>query len=310
MDICTINDLREALTAPEQHFCTLDNVRAELTTLSRTTHFAECVVTSHDHKMMLYVPITPRAMELALGANRALYATRGSRLRRMIILRAEMICRSKSERRCSVIVEDITELTPFRDALNGNNSLSLRDGIRELGTQLSFYNISHNNLTINNLMVDRNGIVHPIRQYYTTTGIGGDSESLKQILADVESLLPRGCVCEDMSCYRVERDRRERLNENRQMFRTARGIGYKDERGEVVIPDIYSWATDFYEGRAIVANNHNKFGVIDRNGNEIVPTIYDHIEFNRTTCGFKAYRDNLMAEFSYSAEQITPWEEI
>lgn len=259
---------------------------------------------------MLYAPITPRAMELALGANKALYPTRGSNLRTMMILRAEMMCHSTTERRCSVIVEDITKLTPLKRALNADNSLMLAEGIRELEALLKFHNISHNNLTINNLMVDIHDNVCPIRQYYTTTDRGGDNVALSHILAEIESLSPSYCAREDFGSYRVEQIQQEPLNENRRLFRTSHGMGYKDEEGKVVIEDKYSWATEFYEGRAVVGNDRNKFGVIDRNGNEIVPIIYDHIEFNRTTCGIRAYRNDLMAEFNYSGEQTTEWKMV
>lgn len=307
MDICTINDFREALAAPEHHFRTLDGIKSDLTTLCRTTHFAECRVTYRNHDAMLYVPITPRAMEFALCANKSLYPTRGSNLCPMMILCAEMTCHSTTNQSCSVIVEDITKLTPLKRAMTAANSIILAEGIRELEALLKFYDISHNNLTIENLMIDIYGKVYPIRQYYTTSGCGGDNMALSRTLAEIESLAPCGCAGEDLSSYRVEQIKAERLNESRRLFRTSQGMGYKDEGGKVVIEAKYSWATEFYEGRAIVGNDRNKFGVIDRNGNAIVPIIYDHIEFNRTTCGIRAYIDNRMAEFNYSGEQTSEW---
>lgn len=309
MDICTVNDFREALAAPEQHFRTINSdIKADLTTLCCTTHFAECKVLHREHELMLYAPITSRAMKLARRAQKALMTAFESHLRTMMILRSEMKCHSKMDQECPIIVEDISGLTPLDKGLNLSKILNFKSGIEELAAMLKYYDISHNNLTTGNILFDDNGRLYPIRQYYTTMGFGGDNLAFGEILTEIMSHIPKKRNnIEELFKYDTKRLKKAHIVENRQIFNTERGLGYKNERGKVVIEDIYSWATDFYEGRAVIGKN-NKFGVIDRDGKEILPLIYDHIDYDRTTCGFKVLLDKQVAEFNYSGEQITEWE--
>lgn len=51
--------------------------------------------------------------------------------------------------------------------------------------------------------------------------------------------------------------------------------GFIDESGNVVIPTIYEWASDFTHGLACVEIN-GTYGYIDKNGKTIIPFIYDN----------------------------------
>ena len=50
--------------------------------------------------------------------------------------------------------------------------------------------------------------------------------------------------------------------------------GFIDRNGNEVIPCIYDDASDFSEGLAVIVKN-GKYGFIDKNGNEVIPCIYD-----------------------------------
>lgn len=50
--------------------------------------------------------------------------------------------------------------------------------------------------------------------------------------------------------------------------------GYKNKKGEIVIPFIYDWVDLFSEGRAGVKKD-GKYGYIDLDGNIVIPLIYD-----------------------------------
>ena len=52
--------------------------------------------------------------------------------------------------------------------------------------------------------------------------------------------------------------------------------GFRDERGNVIIPPIYDFVWKFYGGLAKVCLN-GKWGLIDRLGNVIIPAIYQKI---------------------------------
>ncbi|WP_417007446.1 WG repeat-containing protein [Alistipes putredinis] len=60
-------------------------------------------------------------------------------------------------------------------------------------------------------------------------------------------------------------------------FYTDGCFGYTDTCGTVVIPLIYDYADSFSNGFAVVGKgekNDRRFGLIDRQGREVVPCIY------------------------------------
>ena len=50
-------------------------------------------------------------------------------------------------------------------------------------------------------------------------------------------------------------------------------VGYKDQNGNVVVPAKYEAGSDFYEGMALVLQNHLR-GFINNKGEVAIPFIY------------------------------------
>ncbi len=83
-------------------------------------------------------------------------------------------------------------------------------------------------------------------------------------------------------------------------------FGFVDTRGEVVIEHKYISVEPFREGRAVV-QSPNGWGLIDLWGEEVIPTIYESIEYN-PNCGVSAVRDNgKWGYISYRGEVLTPF---
>lgn len=49
--------------------------------------------------------------------------------------------------------------------------------------------------------------------------------------------------------------------------------GYIDTNGNEVIPCVYSYVSDFHDGRAAVAKDYGVYGFVDTNGNEVIPCV-------------------------------------
>ncbi|MBY0543293.1 MAG: WG repeat-containing protein, partial [Sphingobacteriaceae bacterium] len=60
------------------------------------------------------------------------------------------------------------------------------------------------------------------------------------------------------------------------LFKSNNKYGFKDKKGNTVVPATYDFADVFSNDRAIVGLN-NKYGLIDKKGNIIVPLVYDRI---------------------------------
>jgi hypothetical protein len=95
--------------------------------------------------------------------------------------------------------------------------------------------------------------------------------------------------------------------EGRRQVRTARGVGFEDEAGRMVIEDRFSWASDFMENRAMVTTQDGRMGVIDRMGREIIPTIYDSVRYSVDSGKTIVVCNDMCAVFDYNGQQITPW---
>ena len=79
--------------------------------------------------------------------------------------------------------------------------------------------------------------------------------------------------------------------------------GFVDSDGRQVTPFVYSWASDFCEGRAIVSNN-NKYGAIDNCGRKVIPVIYKSLEFDIETGLFTASNDSYHYIINYEGDII------
>ena len=82
------------------------------------------------------------------------------------------------------------------------------------------------------------------------------------------------------------------------------GFGFVDLDNRPVIPSVYLWAGDFHEGRAEVQTAEG-MGLIDRDGNHVLPPEYEIVEYDPATSTIRARRDGLWARFDYSGKQVS-----
>ena len=69
-------------------------------------------------------------------------------------------------------------------------------------------------------------------------------------------------------------------------------FGFKRADGTQIAPNIYRYVDKFHDGYCKVYLDDGQCGMIDRDGNQIVPCIYDDMEY--PSCGrILAYKDNL-----------------
>lgn len=306
MDICTINEFREALRAPQHHFATLDTITPDLDTLTHTTHFAECEAVLRGERVMLYAPITPRALSLAHHANRVLYPTRGNNFVRMAIMSCEMMC--DAERRCSVIVEFLGDTRHLSDVINKLHGESLLLSLESMRRRYALYNISHNNLMINSIIIDKDGCMMPIRQYYTSAGAGNDDDRYDMLFEHIKEFAANS-PDSAIPCTPTATVHYTPLEANRRVEYRSHDVGYTDSEGNPAIAGGYRTATDFYEGRAVVSDASGKVGVIDRNGKIIVPLAYDFGRLDKRYCGARMWLGTRYADFDYMGNQISVWQE-
>jgi hypothetical protein len=219
----------------------------------------------------------------------------------------------EQERRCTLIMEQLPEGDPLDVVINSMSREALTQGLEMLDATLRRCNISHNNLTSRNIIVDRQGRWLPIRQYYTRRGYGGDAEGFRRLR---ELIIKYTTPMEEVDISRltpwpkrsaVDMDA---LFEGRRQITTGEGIGFEDEFGEVVIEPQYIWASNFMENRAMVRTKEGRMGVINRYGRVIISTIYDSVEYSPSSGKSVVRCNNLYSIFDYNGKQLTQWHEM
>lgn len=310
MDICSIVEFREALLNPDHHFSTLKNIVADISTICRSRHFAECSATINGHNAMIYAPISPQAITLAHNTIATLHNI-DSRMFSKITLHSCEMRRMNHNTPCSIIVEWPPYAMPLSEVIYTMSQRQLLNELDELHASLKHNNVSHNNLTGNNILVDNIGRWHLVRQYYSSTGATGDDTAIAHLrtlikrdaLADIEST--RLCVA--MADYHTSQPR---LVEHRRKIVIDSLTGFTDENDRIVIECRYGDATFFAEHRSVVTMPDGRMGVIDIDGNEIIPALFDTVSYDVNSGRVWVTLNGQAAEFDYHGKQLGEWQPI
>lgn len=294
MDVCTYLAFRNCIRNPHFHLRTIGHMTFDDSTVACTEHFVECVATAFGCSYMIYAPITLDAIHYARRAMSAFETTAGE-LGSFKVLPEEMLLDGIFASSCSLIVESLPAGTLLREALYTFSQEHLLEGLNELKQRLLRSGVCHMNLTLDNIIVDNNYRWHPIRSYYAIKGRRRDLKALKRLEEQImECSLPESFVPTlGLLASRNELDYPGKvlpLCERRRRVITERGTGFCDEKGEMVIEDVYRSATDFCEERSVVTLKSGLMGVINRRGDYIVEPIYERIRFDTTTGDITAYQ--------------------
>ena len=314
MDVCTILEFRNALMHPEECLRSYVDIEFDPETLTRTKYFAECQAEYGDERVMVYAPITTEAMTMVRRANRALPA-RSNYVTRLKIVENEMLHAGTNREYCPLIVEQLPDGVPLSEALYTHYRNKLIDGLEALRRELERHDVSINHLHPDSIIIDRTRHWHVIRPYYATRGYGNDSEAFEKLM----ELITKHAISDDYDGNRLYESYSHYsitsrgdivvhpVCEGLHRIETHDGMGFEDERGNVVIEPIYHSASDFLEDRAVVESHDHKWGVIDKSGKYIIEMVYDSIDFDEDEGISEVTLNGCTATFDYFGTQLTPW---
>lgn len=311
MDICTVTQFRDSLNSPQKLLRTLHNLLFEPDTLCCSKHFAEACATIEGKRVMLYAPITPQASDMVHEAIKGLQVANG-KLSDMHIIDEEILYSGLLSGKCCMIVESMPLGIPLSEAMHTLSRTHLLMGLNKLISHLKRYDLSHNYLNIYNIIVDSNYTWHTIRNYHITQGYGNDTAILRELKRSINnSAMPDSTATvnrERLLLNSIIKDKKDEIlypiQESLRKFETPNGVGFKDRHNRVVINDVYSWASNFEEERAIVRLKDGNMGIINRQGDYIIQPLYDNIEYDTYTGISCAYKDKQCTKFNYLGEVI------
>ena len=313
--IATITSFRQALTSPHTSFNVLRDAMPVtengVPVMCRTSRFAEARATLPDGRhVLLHSPLSLRAIGFAARIAERICALRSAWLGEYRLLEGEMRFTDPLGReQCSdIIVETLPEGVVLADATS-LPAKTLREGLTALQQELLRIGFTHNNLHAKNIIVGDDGLFHAIRPHYGSFGSTPDDFSSLFALADSRPSAPSGGVlCDVQGSYHATKPN---LLATDQLFPPHEGLirvcranryGFIDTEGCTRIPFIYIWATDIHEDRAVV-ETESGVGVIDKSGTEILPTVFDDVEYNLSAGEFGALLDGCRITYDYNGHR-------
>ncbi len=318
MALPILRHFSEALQSPGQSFVTLAECRPARNqtgevVMSRSSRFAEATVRWQGADYLLCFPLSPSSIESieSFAANPASDRSENTPLTEYKILRNEM--RFDGAHSCDVVLQRLPQGKPLTQAVYDYSGDTLIAALDALETELSRIGFAHNNLKPENLIVTSYGQIVPIRYHFAAWGRGTDAEAFELIRDFIHAhagseALEQAQVLQDVTFAAYDTGAFKELGQIRdqlRFFMNREGrCGFLDIDYNEVIPPVYSSASDFCEGRAVVENFQQKSGVIDKQGNVIIPVEYDMAEFIPETGCTRVKNNDMWALFDYDGRVV------
>lgn len=314
--MATIFAFRRALESPLTHFASLHSLQWLQSDVIRSTLFAEARILLDEREYLLLMPLSPISLRYVERFRALSLHLSESIVPELKVLRDEMYYEgSRGERMtCDILLEPLPHALPYSDAVamaaeDRHYAEVICDKLHRLEELLRAADISHRNLRKENLMIDGEHNIIPIRWYYATQGYGEDREALKQLREQIAVSLAEGTyLAEEYGTYSCSSAataclHHRRMSEGLIAIEHNERWGFMDESGRVVIEPAFMWVNDFYEGRAEVMTECG-MGLIDKQGTFIIPPRYKIVEFDHHSGCSNVLTESGWICFNYSGEII------
>ena len=302
---------KEALSAPSLHFKRLERVEPLLCNgapIVRRTHTAiESEIVLDGQRYLLFLPFHSKSVrhiqELEMETRER---SRGPLIENRIFSKELTLIDSLGHKHLfDVILQELPNGTLFSDAVNRYCTADLFNAIRRMKERMDSTGFRHNNLNPSNVIICDRGVARPLRYWYAEWEEYTDND-ISQLIELIEinrnnelDLALSHVVCDNNEAYSAA----PRCRKGITALRRGSYYGFIDEDGVPITRFIYSWVSDFCEGRAIVAKG-NKMGAINCEGRKILPAIYNTLEFDIETGIFTATNDKYRYHLDYEGKRI------
>ena len=310
--MATITAFRTALDAPQKWFSRLAEARWNGEPVRRSTYFAEAEVALGTGRGLLFMPLSSLSLRRAERLIPKQLYRNNTVIPHLEIFRNEMryMHSDNSSATCDILYEPLPDALPLADTINSfageQEASQIITAIKALREELHKADISHNNLREENLMIDNQGRILPIRWYYATSGAGGDDEALDALCTKIASLANNMLLCDaESAAYTTSNVVSSdyitvgRFSEGLIAIEQSSGWGFIDSDNNIVIEPKYLWVNDFHEGRAEVECAEG-MGLIDKQGEYIIPPHYRIVEYDPVSGCSQVYDGHEWLEFDYS----------
>lgn len=310
----TIRPLHEALECPTQSFRSLYRLQWNNKSICRSSLFAETEVTIDDKRYLLCMPLCATALQYVERFTTSRRHLCSALVPQMTILRDELIYTDSLNREssCDILLEPLPDAMPLKDAIATGQSdeqyaATLQRSLEVLDLELQRLNITLSNIKVDNLLIDREERIFPIRWYYATEGYGGDRVAFSRIKSLLTTARSSSLVSDTYTAYTTSTLSGHlsvgKLSEGLIAVEDESGWGFVDEHNNCVIAPKYLSVTDFCEGRAVV-ESASGMGLIDKNGNFIIEPRYDIVDYDLRSGCSDVLDNGQWRRFDYSGREL------
>ncbi|MBO7219883.1 MAG: WG repeat-containing protein [Alistipes sp.] len=285
--IPTMTYFEQALSAPSIHFCRLrqiEPIRHNDRPIIRRTHSTiESEILWNDRHYLIALPFKSESIRHIEDLEEELRNRRQGPLINCQILYNELTLTDSVGRKSTydIVLQEIPSGMMLEEAVQHYKAADLRRGVELMKERLDAIGFCHNNLRPSNIVVCSSGVIRPLRYWYAKWEDYSDNNisQLSELIAQHD--LPEGEASKLPLITTAENECSDRKFHHSGVIRAFRcgRYGFLDDDGRQITQFIYTWASEFCEGRAIVARN-NKMGAIDGNGKKVIPVTYDSLEFD------------------------------
>lgn len=314
--IPTITNIEQALSAPHLHFNRLreaDVVRRNGRPIIRASRSAiESEIILNQRHYLLIIPLDKQLILRIEAIENELYNRSQGPLINSIIYDQELELYSSlgHKQLFDVVLQELPAGMMLDEAVHHYISSDLRQALIKMKSRLDAIGFRHNNLRPSNILVCQSGVIRPLRYWHAEWETYSDND-ISPLLELIDShdnpdsnaiRHPLAPATED------EIGNRPRYRGAVQRHMRYGHYGFVDSDGYQVTPFIYTWASEFCEGRAIVSRN-NKMGAINLYGKKVIPIIYKSLEFDISTGFFTATMGKYHYLLDYEGKLIRRWVE-
>lgn len=290
--------------------------------MRRSTYFAEVEAECEGKRFLLLMPLAALSLRRIEQFVTHKHYIRHSVVPQITILREEMLTTNSlgQDSYCDIVLELLPAALPFTDALataacDAQYAATLLSSLNTLHKALCEGGFSHNNLRAENILIDQNDRLYPIRWYYATSSAGGDDEALQRLSKELGKMQENNMLCDvEPTPY----DTPTTLDGHISVGQMSKGLiavednegwGFVDSHNRSIIPPKYLWVNDFREGRAEVETKSG-MGLINKQGNYIIPAQYKIVDYNPFRGESLVYDGSGWSLFDYFGKQLCPFREI
>lgn len=300
-----------AIEAPAKYFRRLCNIRPRIESgraLLRRTYLAvESVVEWNGSNYLLCMPFQRESLIHIENLEDKMCGVEASFLCHYQIFYNEMLAITSDGKveRVDVVLQELPDGFVLSDRSAYFSLAELSYKLTLLASEMRSVGFCHNNLRPENVVVGRDGTLHLLRYWYAEFGVEA-SDNFSTISETLGLTLSLGELHDVGYTYQTKPEPQS-VRERDGMVRFCRNgkFGFCDSDGIEVVAPTYNYACDFEEGRALVANEEMKMGVINKEGVAVVPIIYDDIVFDMEQGLFFAYKGDMLYRLDYCGELLS-----